>query len=246
MPSNEVGPIVRRGVIGVVWAVVVVLSVPVLAWSQCPAPGSVCVEYGRADLVFIGDVVSMKPEAGPTRSGVLTHVGFSVLQRFKGDVGDQMTLLLGPSSEEFSYAKGQRVLVYARRLGEIWSTACMRTRQVSATDAEAQVLRALHDKQDGGVIDGSVATPQLLRSNRARDIRVVLQRDGTVVSDMRSDFAGRFQSGWLAPGTYVLSVQGASGLESRREVLVSRNSACVSLGSIATPQSGKPQKQPAP
>jgi hypothetical protein len=246
MASNVVGRIVTRTITGVVWAVVVVLGLPVLAWSQCPASGPVCVEYERADVVFVGDVVSMKPEAGPTRSGVVTHVGFRVLQRFKGDVGDRITLPLGPSSEEFSYAKGQRVLVYARRRGEVWSTACMRTREVSPTDKEGQVLRALKDKQDGGVIDGSVATPQLLRSNRARDIRVVLERDGTVVGEMRSDFAGRFQTGWLAPGTYVLSVQGSSGLENRREVLVTRDSACVSVGSIASPQSRKSQRQPAP
>jgi hypothetical protein len=111
---------------------------------------------------------------------------------------------------------------------------------VSLTDSEPEVLRALHDKRDGGVIDGNVATADLLRANRARDIRVVLRREGTVVSEIRSDFAGRFQTGWLTPGTYIVSVQATtSRVENRREVVVSRNSRCISLGSIGIKSLGR-------
>jgi len=154
-----------------------------------------------------------------------------VLESFKGRLRDQVTLSLGPSSEEFSYVKGQRVLVYARRLGTEWSTACLGTRQVSPEDEGVVVLRGLRAPQeDGGVIEGTVATPQRLRTRPARNIRVVVRRGSTVVAELQTDDGGRFQTGWLSPGTYGLSteVNDQRGT-ARREVVVSRRARCISV-----------------
>ena len=88
----------------------------------------------------------MQSEEGPTRSGVTTRVEFRVLQAFKGSQRDRVALALQPSSEEFPYVKGQRVLVYANRAGRTWSTACARTRLVSDAGSELVVLAALRKK----------------------------------------------------------------------------------------------------
>jgi len=172
----------------------------------------------------------------------VTHVQFRILERFKGSPGDDMSLALSPSSAEFSYVKGQRVLVYTNRVADTfvrasprgaWSTQCTRTRQVSLSDSELLVLRALHDNRPGGFIDGYVQIPEPLQADRPPDFRVVVRRDGAVVSETRADAAGRFRTKWLAPGKYVLSVQRPSpGPENRREVVVSAESRCIRLDSI--------------
>ena len=217
-----------------VWVAALVLGLPHVAWSSCPASGTICAAYNRAALVFVAEVESVQPEAGPTRSGVLTQVRFRILERFKGTAGETLDMSLGPSSEEFAYAKGQRVLVYANRIGERRSTACSRTTLVSPSDSELLVLRAFHDKKDGGVIDGTVQTAERIRAGRMSNIRVVLRRDGALGQEIRTDSLGRFHTGWLTPGTYVLTEQaGRSETAKPREVVVSRASGCISIGSIA-------------
>ena len=211
------------------WFISVTLALPRVASSSCAAVATICAAYERSSLVFAGDVLSVQPEAGPTRAGMTTRVQFRVLERFKGAPGSDVTLSLAPSSEEFSYVEGQRLLVYAGRQRGAWSTACTRTTHASVAANEALVLRALRDGRPGGAIDGDVLTAQ--RSRRGGpDIRVVLGRDGAVSSEMKTDFAGRFQTGWLTPGTYVVSVQKLTpGVESRRQGVVAPESGCISL-----------------
>ena len=121
----------------------VVLATASSAWAQCPAPGPVDQSYRTATLVFVGEVVSIDPAAGPTRSGVVTHVRFKVTELLKGVMPDKGDLALQPSSEEFEYKVSQRVLVYARRDQAGWSTACTRTKVLSASDTEVATIRAL-------------------------------------------------------------------------------------------------------
>ena len=216
-------------------------------WRGASAPprAPTCAAYERAELIFVGDVESMQPETGPTRSGVVTRVTFRILQRLKGTLGEQVTLSLGPSSEEFSYRKGHRVLVYADRRGEKQTTECTRTREVASTDSEIAVLRALHVRSDGGVIGGFVQMPESLRARPRADVRVALRRDGAVVSELKTNGVGRFTTGWLAPGTYELSVpaQGAlQGAEKRRQVVVSPKSGCLELLVEAPVSTGAPRQ----
>lgn len=234
------------GMVGV-WTAAAMLGSPGVVWSQCPAPGPVCLSYDRATLVFVADVMMVEPEAGPTRSGFATRIQFRILQKFKGALDDQVKLSLAPSSEEFSYMKGQRVLVYASpsgRLEDSWSTMCSRTREVALADNELSVLGALRDKREGGTIDWTVATRELLRAGKPPDIRVVLRRQGNVVSEIKT-VGYRFHTGWLTPGTYMLSVHSSiPGLESQREVVVSRESGCISLGSVANQQPRRRDQPP--
>jgi hypothetical protein len=228
------GGLLYRTGVAVLCAGAVMFALPRIASGECAAPAPCCEAYKQAALVFLAKVDGMQPAAGPMRSGVLTQVRFRILEWFKGSSGNQLTFTLKPSSEEFDYVTGKRVLVYATRSdGGTWSTACTRTRQVSPTDPEPQVVRALQRNQPGGVIDGNVQTAELLRTGRAGAIAVVLRRDGALVSEMRTDFAGRFQTGWLAPGVYELSVKATTAGGRPREVVVLRDSGCISIGSIA-------------
>jgi acetolactate synthase regulatory subunit len=142
-------------------------------------------------------------------------------------------LALEPSSEEFPYESGQRVLVYARRSRQAWSTACTRTRVATLADAEVAVLRALRDKRRGGYVSASVATAALVGAQRLNGIRVQLTGRGIAPVEMLTNAHGRFDTPWLNPGTYTLSVDDvARGLEVRRAVVISPDSRCVTLGSI--------------
>jgi hypothetical protein len=173
-------------------------------------------------------------------------VTFRILQALKGTLGEEVILSLGPSSEEFSYRKGQRVLVYANRRGEKRTTACTRTREAAVTDSEIAVIRALQVRGDGGVIDGFVDVPGPQRTRQLGDVRVVLRRDGAIVSQLKTNGVGRFTTGWLPPGTYELSVppQGAlQGAEKRRQVVISPKSGCLPLLLLETPASTGARRQ---
>jgi hypothetical protein len=161
------------------------------------------------------------------------QVRFRIVESLKGASDAQTTMTFEPSSEELSYVKGQRVLVYAHRSGGLWSTACTRSKVLLPADTETSALRAFRGGRPGGVIDGNVATAQLLRGNRASGIRVVVQRAADTVEELQTDFAGRFETGWLSPGWYVLSTRDPRvPTEIRYDVVVPQESRCISVGSI--------------
>ena len=202
-------------------ATTIVWLAPSAASADCPAQSRICGAYEGVELVFLGDVVSMEPAAGPRRSGVRTEVGFKVLERFKGEAGDELRLSLQPSSEEFDYALGQRVLVYASRDGNVWRTACTRTRLMSLTSPELVAVRALRDKGPGGMIEGFVGTPS---------VSVTFARDGVVVAELKADREGRFETGWMEPGSYEVTASGVTPAVPPQRVTVSRDARCLSLG----------------
>jgi hypothetical protein len=149
--------IVTQG-LSTIWMLMVlaalVLASANIAAASCPAPGPVDASYRGANLVFVGEVVSIDPASGPTRSGVVTRVRFRIIELFKGVTPANGDLELQPSSEEFPYEVGQRVLVYAVRGSTGWSTACTRTKKLSASDTEVAIIRGLADPRSGpGVVD---------------------------------------------------------------------------------------------
>jgi hypothetical protein len=208
------------------------LATATAVWASCATTDAICPAYDRAAVVFAGDVVSMQPASGPTRSGVVTQVRFKAVERLKGAVAEELTLALQPSSEEFGYAVGQRVLVYASPRGNVWSTACTRTRAVSASDSELDLLRALRDNRPGGNVWGYMSAFEM-SAGPVRGLRVTVSRKSGGTTETYTDVHGRFDTPWLDPGTYVLSVSDASGgLIGRREVSLSQTSRCVELRSV--------------
>jgi hypothetical protein len=96
----------RTGVI-LLCSAAVIVGRPAMAWASCPLR-TICDAYDRAAMVFVADVQSVQPAAGPTRARVLTHVRHLLVEQFKGSSGGAVDLALHPSSEEFSYVIGQR------------------------------------------------------------------------------------------------------------------------------------------
>ena len=209
-----------------------VLGLPPVAWGQCPAAGSICDEYARATLVFVADVEDVELQ----KDG-FERVQFRVHERFKGASAPALTLAVAPSSEDLSVKRGQHLLVYANSRSLFpgtWSIACTRTKVLSAADTEPAALRGLRDRHEGGVIDGSLLTSELLRARRAGGIRVEIQRGKETVEVLQTSSMGRFQTRWLTPGWYVLSARDPLRQTAiRHDVVVSRESRCISVGSIA-------------
>jgi hypothetical protein len=91
----------------------------------------------------------------------------------------------------------------------------------------------LRDRHEGGVIDGSLVTSELLRAGRGSGIRVEVQRAEETVEVLHTRM-GRFQTTWLTPGWYMLSARDPLRQTAiRYDVVVSRESRCISVGSIA-------------
>ena len=208
-----------------------VLGLPHVAWGQCTAAGSICDEYARATLVFVADV-----EDVALRENGAERVQFRVHERFKGASPTALTLVVAPSSEDLALKRGQRLLVYANPeslFPGMWSIACTRTKVLSATDTEAAALRGLRDRREGGVIDGRLLTSELLRARRGGGIRVEVQRGEETVEVLQTSSMGTFQTRWLTPGWYVVSARDPLRQTAiRHDVVVSRESRCISVGSI--------------
>ena len=209
-----------------------ILGLAHVAWGQCPAAGSICDEYARATLVFVADVEDVE-----LREDGSERVRFRVHEGFKGASATALALVVAPSSEDLSLKRGQRLVVYANarsRFPGMWSIACTRTKVLSATDTEPAALRGLRDRHDGGVIDGSLLTAELLRARRGGGIRVEIKRGEETVEVLQTSSMGTFQTRWLTPGWYVLSARDPLRQTAiRHDVVVSRESRCISVGSIA-------------
>jgi hypothetical protein len=209
-----------------------ILGLPHVAWGQCPAAGSICDEYARTTLVFVADVEDVE-----LREDHSERAQFRIHERFKGASATALTLVLAPSSEDLSLKRGQRLLVYANPRSlfpGMWSIACTRTKVLSAKDTEPAALRGLRDRHEGGVIDGSLLTSELLRAGRGGGIRVEIQRGKETVEILQTSSVGTFQTRWLTPGWYVLSARDPLRQTAiRHDVVVSRESRCISVGSIA-------------
>jgi hypothetical protein len=177
-----------------------ILGLPHVARAQCLRAGSICDEYARATLVFVADVEHVE-----LREDHSERVQFRVHERFKGASATALTLVLAPSSEDLPLKRGQRLLVYANSRSlfpGMWSIACTRTKGLSATDTEPVSLRGLRDRHEGGVIDGSLLTSELLRARRGGGIRVTIQRGEETIEVVQTSSMGTFQTRWLTPGWY--------------------------------------------
>jgi hypothetical protein len=199
--------------------------------ADCAVVGDtpICNGLGESELVFLADVLDVQAvTAGGSR---VADVRFRVLERFKGVLTPDATIRFDASqAEHFAFAPGQRLLVYASRSQGRWHSGCTRTRVVAADDAEIDILRGLTAGRLGGPVSGIVLSTTDAEQRLLSRVRVTLQ--GAGVDQQASTGAdGVFQFGWVAPGTYTLTVDGGSGRrEQRHTVVVERRSACAGAG----------------
>jgi hypothetical protein len=95
----------------------------------------------NAHLVFVGDVLGV--EDGSTPQHIQTRVQFRVIEAFKGVRRGERSMQFRASAEGFSFRPLQRVLVYARKDDDVYTTHCTTTRVVSLDDREVGELRRL-------------------------------------------------------------------------------------------------------
>jgi hypothetical protein len=93
--------------------------------AECTVPPPPCEELRRADLVFHGRVSKVEFLSEKSTDG--SRVAFEVLRAFKGVDGKTFTGTFNiTGAEEFYFAAGMEVVVYAWRYQGIWTTACSR------------------------------------------------------------------------------------------------------------------------
>ncbi len=205
-----------------------------VARADCSFGGTACEEFQRADLVFFGEVsdVDWEPAAQSDASGA--KVRFSVIEGFKGDPPQDLTISLSRSSEEARFQFGQRAIVYLRRAGTNWTSACRRIHYAADVDAvEVSWLRKMKNHAAGGQVFGSVVDITHSTRSNLGQIRVGLLYEGIGIAETRTEIGGRFDLGWRQPGTYVLEVTPSERLAgASRAIVVAATSTCIPISAI--------------
>jgi hypothetical protein len=203
------------------------LFAPAPAYADCDVGGPICNAFGRAKLVFLGDVVEVtSPKAGSPA----LRVRFRVIEAFKGVSDSDLVLAFQLSPEEFRFVQGQRLLVYASQWRGYWKAGCTRTREAVSTDSELAAVRGLSQNRSGGLVYGELWDLESDHRSPA-GIRVKLRRDGTPRDvETVTDIHGRFQFPWIPEGHYSLIVVGADRYRDvERSVEVKANSGCIAV-----------------
>lgn len=200
----------------------------VLAECVAMVDGRVCPAVAGAQLIVLADVLAVEG-AGPGRIAVQLRV----LEVFKGSIGEEPRLPFQLTAESFSFARGQRLLLYTQAREGVWSSTCVRIRAASTVDREVAALRSLAGGQPGALVEGDVWNPGQ-RNGRlfAGGLEVSLNRGGVSVAQSLTDASGAFMLGWVAPGRYVLLVSGAQFRSQQREVIVAAGEGCQILPTI--------------
>jgi hypothetical protein len=237
------------------WLAVVLLSVfgsgPADAQRPASQPaesaacgsGSVCGEFDRHPVVFVGTVTQASPEAddhalGPLRPQI---VNFQVIEDFKGASGSSTTLQFDPAAANARvFSSGETVLVYALRSGTLSFAGCSRTRRVTLDDPELVTLRQLHALIPGGSIEGTLELPADPRPPAAprnadlANLQLTAQAlDGSGIMSISSQAGGSFLFPWLRPGEYRVRFVSPLFVPIVRDVVVTETTRCLTLPPIA-------------
>jgi hypothetical protein len=235
----------------VVWALSALGSAPAVARrdttppqdsSSC-GPGTICAEFDKHAVVFVGTVVQASPETydrsiGPLRPQV---VNFQVIEDFKGTTGGGVTLQFDPTvADGRLFSTGETVLVYASRAGASWFAGCTRTRRVTLQEPELVALRNLHALTPGGTIEGTLELPANSRPP-APALNVDLGNlpltaqalDGSTTVSIVTSPAGTYVFPWLTPGTYRIRFDSPTFVPAVRDVVVADKSRCVTMPAIS-------------
>ena len=106
---------------------------------SCAGAGTPCAAVGQADMVFVGQVVSIEPSAfGP-------QVDLAVIEPFRGVQGWQVRINVGPGNCAYPFTAGESYLVYTHRTpdGQMWTSICTRTRPLAKAADDIAYLRSL-------------------------------------------------------------------------------------------------------
>lgn len=221
---------------------ITLFSLTTNALASCPRilPGPPCLEYGRADAVFIGVVSRVVGIPNDTLPGggpyLRTTVHFTIEEAFKGVGGTALVLDLDDCGHRFK--EGERYLVYAHRNTNnqqlnvrLGST---RTRPLSEAAEDLQYIRGLASTEDGSRVFGKVAhySYNLKRNDfdvePLKNMKVILEG-----SDQRqevfSDSEGRYEFKRLPTGTYRIQAELPAHLSLDKQTIKVTGRGCVPL-----------------
>jgi hypothetical protein len=210
------------------------------ARAMCMMTGPVCPEFDRTPLVFYGEVTTV----GAPDADFYSATELRVIEAFKGTSAPRVTIRETTISvEHFFFAVGDRVLVYASGSGQDnkWSTGCSRTRRAAPDDPEVRSLHDLVAGRPGALVFGQLRPPAEIEENYGRSewqalraISVHATASGQSPAPTSTDGIGRFELGWLAPGSHSLSVEQSPTYRSRDVTFsVKSDARCLDLGALA-------------
>lgn len=212
------------------------------ATASCPSmsQGPPCLEYWRAEAVFIAMVNRVVPT--PNETGLVigpyvkTTVYLSVEESFKGIGETSLVLNLDHCGHRFK--ENERYLVYAHRnpnnnqldvrLGNT------RTRLLSEAGEDLEYIRGLTPAQSGGRIFGKVVHyDHKLKEQRMdvallQDIRITLEGNNER-REVVSDSEGRYEFNGLPQGTYRIRAEMPDRLGYEEQTIKLSGRECVPL-----------------
>src|SRR5438552_7772222 len=174
---------------------VVLLAWSALAWdrgahAECAIAGAACEELRSADMVFFGEVVDVDWESIGRAAATGTAVRCTVIEVFKGDPPRDLSVDLTTWSEEKRFAFGQRAIVYLKKSGANWTSACRRLHYAAGVDdLEVSWLRKMRDGSPGGQVFGTIASSTDPTRSNLRQIRVRLVQQGRPIAETRTEVA---------------------------------------------------------
>ena len=183
--------------------------------ASCPiiTPGAPCLEYPRADAVFIG--VANQVVHSPNNTGLMigpylqTTVYFTIEESFKGVGGTGIVLDLDYCGHRFN--EGERYLVYAHRKPNSQEldvrAGSTRTRPLSEATEDLQYIRSLATAEPGTRVFGRVTQSAYnVKKNRfetgnLQDVKLLLEGKNHR-QEVWADSDGRYEIKQLPKGTY--------------------------------------------
>jgi hypothetical protein len=198
--------------------------------STCIAPGPVCYEYWKTDVVFVGRVTAISypdfPEGQTSAPATLVH--FSVEEVFRGVKGNEIEIASGTrrlgnlqtSADGMGYRLeiGQRYLVYGHRsTTDRWirASVCSRTRPLAEAADDLKYIRGLSRAQPGANIFGTVFRRwEWIKDDREgplKGIRVYARGQGKefeAVTNSKGEYSfsglrlGSYKVGFIVPSNF--------------------------------------------
>jgi hypothetical protein len=199
---------------------IMLLTVANSVLASCPTitPGPPCLEFSRADAVFIGVVnrAVREPDNSPNAFGPYSRstIYFAIEEAFKGVAGTALVLELDHCGHFFK--ENERYLVYAHRNPNnkqldvrVGNT---RTRPVAEAKEDLDYIRGLSSAEPGSRVFGKITRhTRNIKENEIdvdplQNIRVTLEGNNER-KEVFSDSEGRYEFKRVSAGSYRLRAE---------------------------------------
>src|SRR5215813_8918066 len=187
---------------------------------------SMCQEYWRTDVVFLGTVVGSAKIAINEGDSKYDQrlVRFEVVSTFRGELKAKAEVVtgLGGSDCGYRFNDGETYLVYARRNEQdqrLYTSTCTRTRPLSRAAEDLEYIRNLPYTDAGAVIFGKIDKHNYkAKEGEAFSLPVsfadLIIEGKSLRIEARTDEQGGYRITGLAPGSYTVKLKVPNGMAS--------------------------------